>query len=150
MNEITVAVLQYALWPLVVVFALVFLREPLWRLLSNVRFLKAGSVEVSFQDQIEKQGLTESQSKAVRTLTATEVDLFLLVSFSDAPQFTYVSGMDVSEYRNAMLRLQEAGLITVINQDDPGTNIRHVTTPAGRRVRVLLVNSVLALLRADT
>ena len=148
--DLAQSAIQYASWPLVVLIGLLLFKEPLGKLLRNLRFFKTGTLEIGFNEQLQGQGFTDSQLKVVRNLSAMEIDLFLLVSFSDAQDFRYTTGMEPRPFRDAMLRLQEAGLILITTPNDPGTNLLHSTTPIGHRVRAMLINSTVALLHADT
>ena len=148
--ELAQSVLQYASWPIVVLIGLFLFKEPLVKLICNLRFFKAGTLEVGFAEQIQNQGFTDNQLKIIRTLTAQEIDLFLLVSFSDATDFNYTTDLDEEVFRKALLKLQDAGLIKITNPDNSSTNLRHITGPVGRRVRAMLINSTVALLHANT
>jgi len=145
--EISIALIKHALWPLVVLLCVLMLRKQLAALLERMTGLKAGSVELQFKERIERQGFTPEQRTAFRNLSADELDLFLLVSFSDDKVFRYTTNMPFPTYRQRMLRLQEAGLLTLTNPDDPGTNLLHNLTPLGKRVRALIVDSTVSLLR---
>ena len=147
--ELAQSAIQYASWPLVTLVALFVLRKPLGKLLSNLRSVKAGSLEVAFGEQLQNQGFTDDQFKAIQSLTASEVDLFLLVSYSDSPTFKYDSTLPYLAFKNAMLRLQSAGLIKVSLADDANTHIHHSTTSVGHRIRAMLINSTVSLLHAS-
>src|SRR5260221_10340064 len=137
--EIALALIEHALWPLVVVLCALTFRKQLVALLGRVTGLKAGSIEVQFRERIARQGFTPDQQAAFRSLNADELDLFLLVSYSDDQAFRYTTNMAFPIYRQRMSRLQEAGLLTLTNPDDPGTNLLHNLTPLGKRVRALIV-----------
>jgi len=147
--ELAQSALQYSSWPIVVLVALFLFKEPVRTALRNLRLFKAGSLEVGFNEQILSQGFDSAQLKIIRNLSAQEIDLFLLVSFSDEAGFNYSTGVDSVVFKNALLRLQNAGLIVVTNPDGPQTNVRHVTTPSGKRVRAMLINSTITLLHSN-
>jgi hypothetical protein len=119
-------------------------------MLRNMRFFKAAGLEVEFNEQLQSQGFTDAQLKIVRKLSASEIDLFLLISFSDDKDFKYCINMEPMAFRGAMLRLQEAGLLLITNPQETGSNIRHKTTPIGRRVRAMLINSTIVLLQTHS
>jgi hypothetical protein len=83
----------------------------------------------------------------IADISADEIDLFLLVSFTDNKDFNYKIGMSPEMFKARCLRLQDMGLIEILNPEDSGTNLRHSITPLGRRVRGLLINSTAQLLR---
>jgi len=145
--EIAIAIIEHALWPLVVFLCVLMLKKQLSALLERMTGLKAGSIELQFKQRIERQGFTPEQQVAFRNLSADEIDLFLLVSFSDDETFRYTTNMPFPTYRLRMLQLQEAGLLALTNPDDPGTNLLHNLTPLGKRVRALIVDSTVSLLR---
>ncbi|MDO8464798.1 MAG: hypothetical protein Q7S46_06040 [Gallionella sp.] len=147
--ELAQSALQYASWPIVALVSLFLFKEHIGKALRNVRFFKAGSLELGFNEQIQNQGFTDTQLKIIHNLSAQEIDLFLLVSFSDGTDFNYNTGIDQVVFREALLKLQEAGLIVVTNPNDLPTNLRHITSPIGRRVRAMLINSTVTLLHAD-
>ena len=145
--EIAIALIEHALWPLVVFLCVLMLRKQLAALLERMTGLKAGSVELQFKENIERQGFTPEQRVAFKNLSADELDLFLLVSFSDDNVFRYTTNMPFPTYRQRMLLLQDAGLLCLTNPEDPGTNLLHNLTPLGKRVRALIVDSTVGLLR---
>lgn len=146
--QILNSALQYSSWPIVTLIGLFVFKAPLSVLIKNLRFLRAGKLEVSFEEQIQRLGFSEEQLRIVRTLSAQEIDLFLLVTFSDSPSFNYMTGLHEAAFSAALKKLQEAGLIVITNPDGPSTNLRHITTPIGHRVRTMLINSTVALLHA--
>ena len=144
--DIIQTTIQYASWPIVVLIGLLLFKQPIQQVILNLRSFKAGSLEASFTEGLNQQGLTAIQLKTIHSLTPAEIDIFLLASFSDKSDFNYTVGMDTSEFRNVMFRLQDAGLLNIINPNDTGTNIRHNTTPIGKNVRAMLLNSTTKLL----
>ena len=143
-------VIQYWPWPIVAVLAIFIFHDPISKLLGDVKSLKAGSVEVAFDKHIQQQGLSKDQSKAFKSLTSMDIDLFLLISFSDDPTFNYQTGMPSTSFKESMLRLQSSGLVRLLNPEVPGTNLRHSITPLGRRVRSLLVSTCTTLLQRES
>src|SRR5450759_1719610 len=144
--DIIQTTIQYASWPIVVLIGLLLFKQPIQQVILNLRSFKAGSLEASFTEGLNQQGLTAIQLKTIHSLTPAEIDIFLLASFSDKSDFNYTVGMEASEFRNVMFRLQDAGLLNITNPNDTGTNIRHNTTPIGKNVRAMLLNSTTKLL----
>ncbi|MSQ70230.1 MAG: hypothetical protein EXR27_02925 [Betaproteobacteria bacterium] len=150
MQDIFLATIQHASWPIAILIALFVLRKEVRSLLGRIRGFKAGKVELKFNEELEQQGFTKKQLATLRTLTADEIDLFLLVSFSEAPNFRYQTGIDPAIFRQHMSRLEESGLLTITNPENDGSNLLHNLTPLGRRARSLFVNSTVELLRKST
>jgi hypothetical protein len=147
--QIALAIIRYALWPLIVLLGILILRSPLAELPGRLTGLKAGSVEIQFKERIERQGFAPEQRAAFKNLSSDEVEIFLLISFSESHAFSYKVDIPAPTYRQRMLRLQAAGLLTLLNPDDPGTNLIHNLTPLGKRVRALIVDSTVGLIRGD-
>ncbi len=152
--ELIVDLIKATAWPALTIVVLIALFGPLRdtakeipTLLSRLSGMKAGPVEFQFNEQLQRQGFTEKQLAALRNLTADDIDIFLLVSFTDDPNFRYKTGIQPALFRSRILRLQGAGLLSVKNPENDGTNLMHDLTPLGRRLRGLLVNSTVGLLR---
>ncbi len=85
----------------------------------------------------------------VTSLSADEVELFLLVSYTDNLGFNYTTGLPPEVFKARLVRLRDSGLLEISNPEDPGTNIRHSITPLGRRVRAMLIGGTTQLLRGQ-
>lgn len=144
--EIANNALHYVSWPLTVLIISWCYRKPIAALLRNVRFLRTGNLELQFSEQLRTQGFTDLQLQAIAILSEGDIDLFLLVSYSDAPEFRYEIPADPSTFGDSLTKLERAGLMSITTSVDEKTH-KHVTTPAGRRVRALLVHSTAELLR---
>ncbi|MFA5824904.1 MAG: hypothetical protein WC825_02900 [Gallionellaceae bacterium] len=144
--DIIQTTIQYASWPIVVLIGLFLFKKPIREMISNLRSLKAGSLEASFTEGLSQQGLTDIQLMTIRSLSPADIDIFLLVSFSDSSQFNYSIGMDTVDFKNVVLRLQDAGLLEITSPKDAETNIRHNTTPIGKSIRAMLLSSTMRLL----
>lgn len=147
--NILLAAIQYTSWPIVTLIGLFLFKAQLGELVSNLRQLKAGSLEASFAETLNQQGFSEAQLKIINTLSPAEIDIFLLASFSDNKEFNYSTGLEATEFKKIMSRLQRAGLLEITNPEDPGTNIRHNTTPIGKSVRAMLLNGTTKLLHTN-
>ena len=147
MNDVALALIEHVSWPFVMFLGFLLLRKEFAALLSRLRSFKSGSIELQLSEQIHNQGFSREQLASIGTLSADEIDIFLLVSFTDIPEFKYSTGIASDVFKQRMLRLQEAGLLRVTNPDDTGTNLHHNLTPLGRRLRALLINSTTQLLR---
>lgn len=147
MKEIFLSLIQHSSWPLVVLLCVLLLREEIGALLKRMRGFKAGSIEVQLSEQLHNQGLSKDQLKLIGELSADEIEMFLLASFTDYQGFKYSVPLPADVFKKRILKLQEAGLLRVINPEDPGTNLTHDTTPVGRRFRSLLLNSTTRLVR---
>lgn len=134
-------------WPLVFLICFFFLRKELRNLLSRLKGLKAGTVELQLTEQLHAQGLPKQQLKSITSLSADEIDLFLLVSFTEHLGFNYSTPLPPEVFKKRLIRLQEAGLLEITNPEDPGTNIRHNILPLGLRLRALLISGAAQILR---
>ncbi|MDP3858639.1 MAG: hypothetical protein Q8Q73_12845 [Stagnimonas sp.] len=147
MKDIALSFIQYSSWPLALLLCVLLLRKQLTSFADRVRLFRAGGVEVQLAEQLHNQGFTKSQLDAVQGLSANDVDIFLLVSFTDDKSFKYFTSTDPILFKKSLLSLQDAGLLVLTNPEDPGTNLLHNLTPVGRRFRGLLVNSAVGLLK---
>ena len=147
MKEISLSLIQYSSWPIVALLCVLLLREELGAFLKRLRGFKAGSVEVQLSEQLHNQGLSKDQLKLIGELSADEIEMFLLASFTDYQGFKYSVPLSAEIFKKRIVKLQEAGLIQITNPEDPGTNLTHNTTPVGRRFRSLLINSTTRLVR---
>jgi len=147
MKEITVAFLQYSSWPLVAILIFFFFRSEIGEFLSRLRGLKAGKVELQLAQQIRNQGFTKEQLSAISSLTADDINIFLLATFTENPSFKYDTGIPYARFKECLLKIQDAGLILIAEIDDSQSKILHTQTSSGRRVRDMLVNSSVELLR---
>ena len=147
MNEIVLSLIEHFSWPLVLLVCFFFLRKELSALLGRMKGFRAGAVEIQLTDQLHAQGLPKEQLETIASLSADELDLFLLVSFTEHVGFNYSTGLPPEVFKKRLLRLQEAGLLELLNPEDSGSNLRHNITPLGRRVRALLIGSSAQLLR---
>jgi hypothetical protein len=145
--EIVQSLIEHFSWPLVVLLFMASFRSDLQAVLSRLKGLKAGSIELQLNEQLHAQGLTKQQLGSITSLTADELDLFLLVSFTEHVGFNYQTGLPQEVFKSRLLRLQEADLLQVLNPEDPGTNVRHNVTPLGRRLRAMLIGGSAQLLR---
>ncbi len=145
--ELLIAIIEHLSWPIVIIVFFLLLRKELSRLLSRVKGIKASDLELQFAEQIQVQGLSKEQLADVSSLTADEIELFLLVSFTEHQGFNYQTGLPPEVFKSKMEHLQKAGLIDLVNPDDPGVNLRHNITPLGNRVRAILINSSAQLVR---
>ena len=148
-DEIILALIEHSSWPLVVIASVVLLRNQLTQLIKKLRGFRAGSIELRLGEEIAKQGFSEDELLSIRDLTTDELDLFLLVSYDESTEFSYKLPMDSDTFKIALQRLEMSGLIKIVNPDNPGTDLRHLTTSAGRRLRHLLVNDLANLLREN-
>ena len=147
MSEIALGLIQYSSWPVVTLLAILLLRKDITSLLRRLNVFRAGSVEVKLTEQLHTHGFNQAQLSALSILSAEDIDIFFLVSFTDDPAFRYQTGIDPSLFKTSLQKLQNAGLLILTNPDDPGTNFLHNLTSSGRRFRSLLVDSSAALVR---
>lgn len=148
METLKIAI-EFASWPIVVLTVFFFLRSPISKLLGKIRFIKNSGIEVTFVDDLLRQGFSKSQLVAIESLTEADLDLYLLVSYSDAPEFKYQIPVQSSEeHASSFARLEKAGLMRVTTKSEEGLPALHLSTPAGRRVRSLVIRSTVDLLRS--
>jgi len=150
MANILSLMIQYWPWPIVALVSLFIFRGAISKLFADVKSLKAGSIELAFEKQIQQQGLSKDQTIVFKALSSMDIDLFLMISFSDDATFNYRTGMPVISFKESLLRLQSSGLIILTNPEDSGTNIRHYITPLGKRIRSLFVNTCTTLLQRES
>ena len=149
--EIWVALIEFAFWPITVLIVFFFLREPISKLMGKVRFIRNSGLEVAFTDDLLRQGFSKDQLEAIEQLTEADIDLYLLISYSDAPEFKYEIPVSSKEdHASSFARLEKAGLMRVATRNEDGMPALHLSTPAGRRVRSLLVRSTAELLRSGS
>jgi hypothetical protein len=146
-KEIVLSFIEHSSWPLAVLVCVFLLRDELRKLIDRLRALRAGSVEFQLSEQLQTQGLSKDQLKSIVELSADELEMFLLASFTDYKGFRYSIPLPAETFKARMLALQQAGLIQIANPEDPGTNLIHNTTPLGRRFRSLLLNSTARLVK---
>ena len=82
MKDITLSLIQHLSWPLFVFFYLLVLRREIGGFLGRLRLLKAGTVELELSGQLQLQGFSEKQLATLKKLSAEDVDIFLLISFT--------------------------------------------------------------------
>ena len=130
-------------WPLFAVAALLVLRSAMERI-GNRGARPAAAAPDIVRRGLGAEGLKTDQRAALRALSADEIDVFLLVSYSD--QHQYDTGLAPEQLRATLKRLAGAGLITIIDETNP-RYVTHETTALGKRLRALLVSSVAASVR---
>lgn len=148
MKEIFLATIQYSSWPLALFLCFWFTRKEIRSLLGKIKGLKTGPLELQFSEQISAQGLTPEQLAPITELTADEIDLFYLVTFSEIPGFNYSVPFPAAILKKRLIKLEKAGLIEILNTEDPGEDIRHNPTSLGLRIRSALINSSAQLVRS--
>lgn len=65
--ELTVKIIHEIIWPVVVIFAVIYLKKPILFLAGKLNKLKFGGLELEFNDLLEKAGKT-----AEKTVDETE------------------------------------------------------------------------------
>lgn len=138
--------IEHSSWPIAFLIALLMFRTPISRLLQRLKLFNVKGVEAQFINDLEAQGLSEENLEQLRSLTATDINLFLLTSFSDDRLFSYSTEIPVEEFRNSINNLVKAGLLEVKEPDETGKDIRHLTTPLGNRLRAMSVNTLAKLI----
>ena len=145
MNEILITALEHLAWPVVVLVAIFSLRRQLSKLLSSLRIFKAGSIEVVFDERLKRLKLETSKLESLRDLTHEEISLFLLISYSDAPEFKYEPGLLVGSFHSQIEALESAGLISVTIPEDNPDHRCHSLTIEGKRIRSIVIESTTRL-----
>jgi hypothetical protein len=148
-KDIIVSVFQYASWPLALLVALWWIKDNLRAFLGELRLQKAGSVAFDFKERMRRQDFTAAQMAIFKQLSVEEIELFLMVSYSDSGQFFYHLGdaMDFGAFRRSMGNLDQAGLMRLLNPEDDGQKLRHSITSLGKNIRALLIDSSVGLMR---
>lgn len=141
MDEIVKTALQSALWPFVVLVSLVVFKGQINKLVSGLRLFRAGSVEVVFDKRLKNLKLDDSRLESLRDLTHEEIGFFLLVSYSDDPDFKYEPGISTTRFYKILTALESAGLIEVVIPEDVSNARHHRLTPEGKRIRAIVLES---------
>ncbi|GAC33705.1 hypothetical protein [Paraglaciecola polaris] len=145
-SEIIAALVADLAWPLVVLIVLYVLRTEISKMLSRLSTLKAGNVEMQLHEQISAQDLSVEQLHKLSKLSVGELDLFLLVSFSENIGFTYQTTIPREIFMRRLKALEDAALLEILKNYE-GDNIRHNLTESGRTLRQLVITSSTQLLR---
>ena len=148
-KDIIVSAFQFASWPLALLMTMWWFREHIRALIGRLHFLKPGSVESDFLERIRRQDFTDAQMARFKQLSVEEIELFLMVSYSESGHFFYHLGaaMDFVAFRRCMGNLDEAGLMRLLNPEDDGKNLRHAITSLGKNIRGLLIDSSVGLIK---
>ena len=149
MNELMQVILENALWPIVTLTAILMFRNQVSTLISNMKALKSGSVEVVFDQRVKNIGLPKSNLEELKQLTREEVSLFFLLSFSDDPEFTFKPGLNIETFNRRMYALESAGLIYIEIPEHKSNTKLHLLTPAGKRVRDILLDTTTRLFQEN-
>ena len=149
MNELIREILENALWPMIVLTVILMFRDQVSTLISNMKALKSGSIEVVFDQRVKNIGLPKSNLEELKQLTREEVSLFFLLSFSDDPEFTFKPGLNKETFNRRMEALESAGLIYIETiEHRPNTKL-HLLTPAGKRVKDILLDTTTRLFQEN-
>ncbi|MCW8093295.1 hypothetical protein [Alteromonas sp. ASW11-130] len=148
MKEIIINLIEHALWPLAVVFAVVVLKNEIKKLLSRMSGFKAGDIEIRMRQQIHSQTLTQSQLEKLAALSSAEIDMFLLVTHTDAIGFSYNVPISKDLFDERLRYFQELGLIKVYFPEKKEELATHTTTAEGRRIREAIINGASQLLKS--
>lgn len=148
MNEIVIAFIENFSWPLVILIIIFLFKKELLGLVSRLKSVKAGSLEVLLGAKLHT-ALTKEQLEAIPKLTTEEIDLFLLVSFSSDENFSYSLPPKITPemFRSRLMKINDAGLIVLVNPENSGNNMRHNVTKLGSQVRDLLLKDSIEFLR---
>lgn len=130
-------------WPVFAVAALLVLRSRLAQLGERLAAPAAAPQDV-LRRGLGAEALEPERRAALHALSADELDLFLLLSYSD--QHQYDTGLPPEQLLPILRRLAQAGLITIVDETNP-RYVTHETTAFGKRLRALLVSGAAALLR---
>lgn len=133
-------------WPIFAVAAILVLLKRMDAIARARVAPGRASAQDIFGGALGTEGLDEPQRAAIRALTADELDVFLLVSYSD--QHQYETGLAPEVLLRTLKRLAAARLIAIIDETNP-RYVTHETTPLGKRLRALLVSSAAALVRGS-
>ena len=147
MKDIALAIINESSWPIAILICFFFLRTEIKKFISKLKGVKAGTIEVLLTQELHRTNLTEKQLKAISSLSAEEIDLFLLVSYSENPVFTYELPEPREMFIKKINKLEETGLIIAQNTKTDEGRILHEMTPLGTQVRVTLLKGVQQLLQ---
>ncbi|QKE63303.1 hypothetical protein HNE05_07985 [Aquipseudomonas campi] len=148
MNEIILKLVEFSSWPIVVLIAAYLLRDPIKKLISRFNGIRAGDIEIQMRQQMHAQSLTEEQLEKISVLSTDEIDLFLLVSFTEAIGFNYTVPIPKNILHERLYYLEKLGLLKIYPPESEDAPIRHDCTPEGRRVRELIINGASQLVRS--
>lgn len=147
--EILKAAIEHLSWPLTVLICVLLFQAELRALIRRLRGFKAGSIELQLHEQLAAQGISKEQLALLTSLSADDVELFFLVSYTDSVGFNYTTGLPPDVFKARLLSLRDSGLLDVSNPEDIGVNLRHNLTPLGCRIRAMLIGGATQLLRGQ-
>lgn len=139
-----ITLIDHSSWVIFLAVLLFIYRKKLPNFFDKLESFKAGGVEVKFSKKLHSKFSQEQISK-FSELSFEEMDVFLLVSFLTADA-DYQTGMEKGIFKKYMLRLQEIGLLKILNPENDGNNLRRELTEDGRKLRKFLVESSTDLL----
>lgn len=146
--KILISIVQYSSWPIAILIIVFFFKSQIKQLLSQIRQFKFKSIELNFAEAIKTLGFTEEQLIELRKLSVTDLNNFLLISYSNETNFTYVHGGDPSAFAHSINNLHNAGLVKILGTDTSNhAMIRHDTTELGKNLRVEILRTTNTLLR---
>ena len=131
-------------WSALAVIALLVLRRDLWIWSTSLARAKSAPMDSCFERAVDAEGLSKPRLAALRSLSADEFDLFLFLAYGDAQ--THETGLPPEQYLRMLRHLDDAGLITNVDDTNPRF-VTHEITPLGGRFRALIISSVAVSVR---
>ncbi|WP_020181952.1 hypothetical protein [Methylotenera sp. 1P/1] len=149
--EILKTFIQFFSWPLIVLIILFMFKVEIGKLLSNIKMLKVGNLEIDFHKQLMNLGFNQSQLEVIKSLNAKELDLFLMITYKNSPEYRFSDEADSDNYedRELLYRLRDAGLITITHTEKNKFVYIYQATPNGLRLRGMIINGSIVLLHGD-
>lgn len=145
MKEFLLQFIQHAMWPAVSILIIFLFRQDLKILVSGLRQLRAGSIEVVFGKRFEKLGLNGNEIEALKALDYEDISFFLLSSYSSDPEFKYEPALTTANFHGKLQNLENAGLIVIANPENALGKREHYVTPTGKRLRSIIIESTARL-----
>jgi len=134
-------VIKVLAWPLVTLVIFFSAKDKVLGSLSRLTTLRSSSVELTFGRQLQAQGLDLEAISSLSALTPDQIELFLLISYSDEPGFHYELPHSRERYAERIRALEHVGLIEIESEQSPGNDVRHRLTGFGKRFRAMLINA---------
>ena len=140
------ALIEHSSWVIFLAILLLTYHKKLPILISKLESFKAGGFEVKFSKKLHTK-FSSNQIKTFAGLNFEEMDVFLMVSFLSSAA-SYQTDIDKNIFKKHMLRLEEVGLLTILNPDDDGRNLHRELTKDGHELRSLLTRNIGDLLES--
>jgi hypothetical protein len=146
--DITTSALQNLPWPVLTGIFLFCFKPEIRNLIKKMSTFKAGSVEINFSESIKNERFNKQQTELITSMSSELVDFFFFISYADDEHFEYQLGVEMEKLQKNLNSLTEIGLITFSLGDDISKPFRHQITPLGRRLRSMMIEGSVNLIKS--